>query len=89
MHYLGSWSAKAAKEAAKYGKVNMVLSNMTKYTEIPHPSTWNLNANASYVYYCANETIHGKQKHFELFYCFNLAYKNKKKTRCKSIVREK
>ncbi|XP_018357079.1 PREDICTED: probable phosphoserine aminotransferase isoform X3 [Trachymyrmex septentrionalis] len=55
----GSWSAKAAKEAAKYGKVNMVLSNVTKYIEIPHPSTWNLNANASYVYYCANETIHG------------------------------
>ncbi|KAG5331509.1 SERC aminotransferase, partial [Acromyrmex heyeri] len=55
----GSWSAKAAKEAAKYGKVNLVLSDMTKYIEIPHPSTWNLNANASYVYYCANETVHG------------------------------
>ncbi|XP_024883650.1 probable phosphoserine aminotransferase [Temnothorax curvispinosus] len=55
----GSWSAKAAKEAAKYGKVNMVLPKVTKYTEIPDPSTWNLDANASYVYYCANETVHG------------------------------
>ncbi|CAK9795485.1 Probable phosphoserine aminotransferase [Anthophora quadrimaculata] len=55
----GSWSAKAAKEAAKYGKVNMVLPKVTKYTEIPDPSTWNLDPNASYVYYCANETVHG------------------------------
>ncbi|EFN85445.1 probable phosphoserine aminotransferase [Harpegnathos saltator] len=55
----GSWSAKAAKEATKYGKVNMVLPKTTKYTEIPDPSTWNLDPNASYVYYCANETVHG------------------------------
>nr|XP_031842254.1 probable phosphoserine aminotransferase [Nomia melanderi] len=55
----GSWSAKAAKEAGKYGKVNLVLPKTTKYVEIPDPSTWNLDPNASYVYYCANETIHG------------------------------
>ncbi|XP_076296874.1 phosphoserine aminotransferase [Lasioglossum baleicum] len=55
----GSWSAKAAKEAAKYGKVNLVLPKTTKYTEVPGPSTWNLDRNASYVYYCANETVHG------------------------------
>ena len=28
----GSWSAKAAKEAAKYGTVNMVLPKAAKYT---------------------------------------------------------
>ena len=28
-------------------------------TEIPDRSTWNLNPEASYVYYCANETVHG------------------------------
>ncbi|XP_076174237.1 phosphoserine aminotransferase [Ptiloglossa arizonensis] len=55
----GSWSAKAAKEAAKYGKVNLVLPKTTKYTEVPDPSTWNLDPNASYVYYCDNETVHG------------------------------
>ncbi|XP_032680392.1 probable phosphoserine aminotransferase [Odontomachus brunneus] len=55
----GSWSAKAVKEAVKYGKVNMVLPKTTKYTGIPDPSTWNLDPNASYVYYCANETVHG------------------------------
>ncbi|KAL0101541.1 hypothetical protein PUN28_018990 [Cardiocondyla obscurior] len=55
----GSWSAKAAKEAAKYGKVNMVLPKVSKYTEVPDSSIWNLDINASYVYYCANETVHG------------------------------
>jgi len=55
----GSWSAKAAQEAAKYGKVNTVFPKLQSYTEIPDSSTWNLNPNASYVYYCANETIHG------------------------------
>lgn len=58
--YSGSWSAKAAKEATKYGKVNMVLPKTSKYTEIPDPSTWNLDPNASYVYYCDNETVHGE-----------------------------
>lgn len=56
----GSWSAKAAKEAANYGKVNLVLPKTDKYVEIPDQSTWNLNPKASYVYYCDNETVHGK-----------------------------
>jgi len=55
----GSWSAKAAKEAEKYGTVNRVLPKMDKYTEIPDQSTWKLNPDASYVYYCGNETVHG------------------------------
>lgn len=74
-NYIGSWSAKAAKEATKYGKVNMVLPKTTKYTEIPNPSTWNLDPNASYVYYCANETVHGKEYVLKiLFYRFNTIY---------------
>lgn len=31
------------------------------FSDIPDPSTWNLNPEASYVYYCDNETIHGKE----------------------------
>lgn len=31
------------------------------FSAIPDPSTWNLNPEASYVFYCANETIHGKK----------------------------
>ena len=56
----GTWSAKAAKEAEKYGKVNLVLPKTDKYTTIPDQSTWKLNPEASYVYYCANETVHGE-----------------------------
>lgn len=55
----GQWSSKAAKEAFKYGKVNMVLPSVKKYTEVPPQSEWNLDPNAAYVYYCDNETIEG------------------------------
>ncbi|XP_022085537.1 phosphoserine aminotransferase-like isoform X2 [Acanthaster planci] len=55
----GSWSAKAAKEAEKYGKVNAVFPKLDKYTVIPSQDKWNLNPEASYVYYCDNETVHG------------------------------
>lgn len=55
----GSWSAKAAQEAKKYGTVNLVLPATKKYTTIPEATSWSLNPEASYVYYCANETIHG------------------------------
>ncbi|XP_031618544.1 probable phosphoserine aminotransferase [Contarinia nasturtii] len=57
----GGWSSKAAKEAAKYGKVNLVLPKVSKYTTIPGQSTWNLDPNASYVYYCDNETADGTE----------------------------
>lgn len=55
----GTWSEKAAKEATKYGKVNEVYPKLDKYTTIPSPDTWKLDPNASYVYYCDNETVHG------------------------------
>ncbi|XP_029471587.1 phosphoserine aminotransferase [Rhinatrema bivittatum] len=55
----GAWSAKAAKEAEKYAKVSIVHPKLASYTQIPDPSSWHLNPEASYVYYCANETVHG------------------------------
>lgn len=55
----GTWSSKAAKEAAKYGKVNLAFPKPAKFGSVPPQSTWNLNPNASYVYYCANETVDG------------------------------
>lgn len=55
----GTWSAKAAKEAAKYGKVNLVYPKPEKYRDIADQSTWKLSPNASYLYYCANETVDG------------------------------
>ncbi|XP_032294884.1 probable phosphoserine aminotransferase [Drosophila virilis] len=60
----GSWSAKAAKEAAQYGKVNAVLPKLPKYTDVPRQSSWKLDANASYVYYCDNETVEGVEFDF-------------------------
>lgn len=55
----GSWSAKAAKEAAKYGQVSEVVPRAERYTGVPPPATWTLDPQASYVYYCANETVEG------------------------------
>lgn len=55
----GTWSNKAAKEAEKYGTVNYVLPKTSKYTTIPELSTWNLNPEADYCYYCVNETVQG------------------------------
>ncbi|KAM9743263.1 phosphoserine aminotransferase isoform 1-T2 [Menidia menidia] len=60
----GTWSAKAAKEAEKYGKVNVVHPKLDTYTKIPDPATWTLNPSASYVYYCCNETVHGVEFNF-------------------------
>ncbi|KAF9414494.1 hypothetical protein HW555_007631 [Spodoptera exigua] len=60
----GDWSAKAAKEAKKYGKVNMVLPPTDRYVGIPDQSEWNLDPNASYVHICTNETIHGVEFDF-------------------------
>ncbi|MBN3297821.1 SERC aminotransferase, partial [Amia calva] len=60
----GTWSAKAAKEAEKYGKVNIVHPKLDSYTKVPDPSSWELNPSASYVYYCCNETVHGVEFNF-------------------------
>lgn len=53
----GVWSERAAKYAKKYANVNIVTT-ATK-DSIPDFSTWNLNKNAAYAYYCPNETING------------------------------
>jgi len=55
----GTWSNKAAKEAEKYGAVNYVLPKTSKYTTIPEKSSWNLDPEADYCYYCVNETVQG------------------------------
>jgi len=55
----GYWSEKAAKEAEKFGKINWVVPKSDKYQDVPSQDKWKLNKDASYFYYCANETIHG------------------------------
>eukprot|EP01137_Pigoraptor_chileana_P012221 Opistho-2@64355 len=61
----GHWSSLAAKEAQKYATVRYVLSgNGKKVASIPPTSEWALSPDASYVYYCANETIDGVEFNF-------------------------
>ncbi|VDK45796.1 unnamed protein product [Anisakis simplex] len=55
----GSWSSKSAIEAAKYIDVNQVFTPPKPFVTIPDEDVWKRNANAAYLYYCANETIHG------------------------------
>lgn len=56
----GSWSEKAAKEAGKYGKINIAASSKDKnYSYIPDSKELKFDREADYVYICENETIHG------------------------------
>lgn len=56
----GAWSAKAIKEAARYGTVNIVASSQEEsYTMVPHQSQWEFDERAAYVHYTPNETIGG------------------------------
>jgi len=56
----GAWSAKAIKEAARYGHVNIVASSKEQsYTTIPDPALHEYTEDAAYVHYTPNETIGG------------------------------
>lgn len=39
--------------------MNLVFPKAEKSGTIPDQSTWRLDSNASYLYYCANETVDG------------------------------
>ena len=56
----GSWSAKAAKEAAKFTTVETIASSKeSNYTSIPALPEGGLNPEADYVHLTTNNTIHG------------------------------
>ncbi|MCW5588627.1 MAG: 3-phosphoserine/phosphohydroxythreonine transaminase [Legionellales bacterium] len=56
----GFWSQTAIAEAKRYANVNIVASSkQDHYSYIPARDTWQLNPNAAYCYYTANETIEG------------------------------
>jgi phosphoserine aminotransferase len=58
--HTGMWSEKAMKEARRYCNVNIALSiENNGFTSIPHSDSWILNSDSAYVYYTANETVHG------------------------------
>ena len=56
----GQWAKKAAKEAEKYGKVNIIASSADKtFSYIPDCSDLEVSEDADYVYICENNTIYG------------------------------
>jgi len=54
----GQFSNKAAKEARKYGEVNIACDDK-KYTAVPAQNDLKLDSDASYFHYCGNNTIFG------------------------------
>jgi phosphoserine aminotransferase len=63
----GAWSEKAVKEAKKFGNVNVIYSSAGEdFKTVPPPEELNFSANADYVHYCSNETIHGVEFKYDL-----------------------
>jgi phosphoserine aminotransferase len=69
----GSWSVKSIKEAARYGRVNVVADSAAlthaghhaqKFSSVPDQASWKLSGNAAYVHICSNETIDGVEYPF-------------------------
>ncbi len=58
----GNFSGKAAKEAEKYGTVNIAFSTEScGHSRIPAQEELRLTPDAKYFYYCANNTIYGTE----------------------------
>jgi phosphoserine aminotransferase len=66
----GQWSARSAKEAARYAKVNIVADasklpaphrggETGAYTFVPAQADWRMSSDAAYLHLCTNETIDG------------------------------
>ena len=58
----GSFAGKAADEAKKYGDIHISASSKEKnHTFIPSQDQLDIREDASYFYYCANNTIYGTE----------------------------
>jgi len=56
----GAWSEKAIKEAKKYCHVDVAATSAEdNFTTIPDREGWQVDADAAYLHYTPNETIHG------------------------------
>ncbi|MFA5984174.1 MAG: 3-phosphoserine/phosphohydroxythreonine transaminase [Methylococcaceae bacterium] len=56
----GTWSEKAITEAQNYCQVIISASSLAEnYTCIPDAASWQVDDQAAYLHYTANETIHG------------------------------
>jgi phosphoserine aminotransferase len=60
--HTGSWTAKAIEELKKIAQYRLAASTEAdKFTRVPKPGEISLDANASYVAMCTNNTIEGTQ----------------------------
>ena len=58
----GNFSSVAAKEATKYGQVNIAFDTSScGHTRIPEQNELTISPDADYFYYCANNTIYGTE----------------------------
>ncbi len=58
----GNFSGLAAKEAKKYGQVHIAADTAAQnHTRIPRQEELELSPDASYLHYCANNTIYGTE----------------------------
>ncbi len=56
----GYWTDKAAQEARRYGAVRLAADTLSEgATRLPDQAQLDISPQSAYVYYCANETIHG------------------------------
>ena len=61
----GNFSNLAYKEAQKYGQIHLAASSEDRdHSYIPAQSQLKLDPEASYFYYCANNTIYGTEWHY-------------------------
>jgi phosphoserine aminotransferase len=61
----GEWSKKSYKEAKNFGTINVAASSEAAgFGSVPPQGEWKLDAGASYVHICSNETIGGVQFHW-------------------------
>ena len=60
----GAWSKKAASEAEKLIKVNIIASSEdSKFSHFPTFEEWKITNNSAYIHYCPNETMQGIALH--------------------------
>jgi len=56
----GTWSKKAAVEAEKLIKVNIIASSEnSNYSKFPKYDEWNVSSDSAYIHFCPNETMQG------------------------------
>ncbi|HAA56945.1 MAG TPA: 3-phosphoserine/phosphohydroxythreonine transaminase [Myxococcales bacterium] len=60
----GVWSDKAIEESQRVGDTKVIAtSKEQKYNHIPHPHSYTLNGDESYLHLTSNNTIYGTQVH--------------------------